>query len=97
MKGRSSAFGMWSSDHAMKLANIGNIGNIANIGNIGDIGKFGKRCNRLNVCGWMKRSSGPSARSPLSTRAPSAMASFCPSPVAVMLTPSTRASRGPIY
>ena len=82
MKGRSTACGMWSSDQAMKLASHGHGGSINS-----------KFCR----CGGTKRSSGPSARSPLRMRAPSATASFWPSPVAVGLTPEAFASCAPMY
>ena len=79
--GRSSALGMWSSDHAIRFAST----------------RQGGRLNKmLRRCGGTKRNSGPSARSPLTMRAPSGKASFCPSPVAVTLTPSILASCGPM-
>jgi len=52
------------------------------------------QANRGNV--FDQRNSGPSARSPLMMRAPSATMTFCPSPVAVTLTPSNLASCGPM-
>ena len=79
--GRRTAAGMCSSDHAMKLASAGH---------------GGRSSSGLRFCGATNRSSGPSARSPLTTRAPTATASFWPSPVAVTLTPSISASRGPM-
>ena len=50
----------------------------------------------VSFAGAMKRSSGPSARSPFRMRAPSASAMRWPSPVAVTFTPSTFASCGPM-
>ena len=70
--GRRSACGMWSSDQAMKLPSKG---------------QGGSRRTRLSRCGGTKRISGPSARSPLTMRAPSSSAIAWPSPVAVGLTP----------
>jgi hypothetical protein len=59
-------------------------------------GDGGSRRASVSFCGAMKRSSGPSARSPFRIFAPSASAILWPSPVAVRFTPSTLASCGPM-